>query len=133
MLEKFEIINGNMDMEFDSLVNVYTVSVDNDVLSLDYLYECSVENCILEEINNENLLVGINQVVINVTGDNYFDTYTFLVTKEESESVFYEIIIDNESLENSKLISWYETSYLIIFCVIILLITFKLMFFRKKR
>lgn len=130
MLENFEIINGEISPSFDPLNNIYTVNVENSVTSIEFTYEC--DNCTIEIFNNDILLEGENEVIINVYKDNEMELYTFLVNRDKSEVVFFEEnIIETDEIYNSKLMDSYEVEYLIIVCILLIFIVFKFIF-RKR-
>lgn len=132
MLENLEILNGEISPNFDSLNNMYSVNVTNEVSSLEFIYDC--ENCEVEIINNEILLEGLNEVYINVYSENNLEIYTFLVTREVSQSVFMEetLAIEENLDSTSLLIENYQVEQLIILCIILIIIVFKILFHKKR-
>lgn len=134
MLKDLTLLNAQLSIEFNSLLNIYTVSVDNEITSLDISYECLYEECEVKILNNDILLEGENEVIINVSGEDYFDTYTLIVTRKTSSTVFYEQNIDNLiSLENNTTsYPYYKVEYLI-FIVLVLIITLFYFIIAKKK
>ncbi|MFI3260873.1 MAG: hypothetical protein R3Y13_04085 [bacterium] len=134
MLKKLEIINGEMTLEFDSLVNTYTVNVENDVTKLLINYECENPNCRVEILQNDFLLEGRNEVEINVYGENEFSSYILVVTREKTSSAFHEENIENlVNIEgNTVEFENYAVEYLIVVCVVLIIIFYRILFPKKK-
>lgn len=130
MLESLEILNGEISLEFDPLISAYSVNVESDVSSLDFSYVCSNE-CDVEITGNTFITSESDVVVLSV--DN-ISKYTFYINKESTKSVMYEenvveaLEVEVVSVSNEN----YKVEYLIVICIVILLIAFKIIFKKKK-
>ena len=131
MLEELNILNGKLDLKFDKYNNIYTVEVEESVnsLELEYIasdgYKVSVNNNFL---NNE-----LNYVYLNVYNENETNTYTLIVTKKISETTsLIEDYKKSVMVEEMK-VPTYQVAFIISGCFIVLLITFFLLFHKKKR
>ncbi len=134
MLENLYITNGVVSPAFDSLVNIYTINVESDITSLNLDYEVS-GNYSVVVINNDNFVSGENTVIIEVN-DNLgnIEEYTLLVYKDNSVSTFD----SNNTLEKLEVaesvpVPNYVIPLLIISCLIIISVVFKLLFLNKKK
>lgn len=129
MVKNLEVLNGVISQEFDPLNNFYSVTVSNEIEFLNFSYDC--DDCSIEIINNNYLYEGDNEVYVNVYNGEFVDSYTFYVYKEKSEVVFSEFEI--ESIEsNSVLVEMYEVEQLLVLCLILIFITYKVLFHKKK-
>ena len=130
MLNDLEIINGELSPEFDSLNNIYSVTVTEDIDELVLEYSVS-DGYIVNVIDNQDLDEGENEVYLQVIKDEEINTYTLLVYKERSEPVFnYEYIpevieVDSEPPE-------YIAPLIGGICFLIILIVFLLLFKKRK-
>ncbi len=82
MLEELKILNGTIDLKFDKLNNIYTLSVSSNVEKLEFEYKIT-EGYNIEVIDNY-LDEDINNVYIKVYNDSEENIYTFIVYKESS-------------------------------------------------
>lgn len=130
MLEDLEVLNGEMDLEFSSLIDYYTVSVGNDVYSLNLNYKLS-DNATLNIRNNESLQEGNNYVYLDVYEGNKVNTYTLEVYKEVLKKTME--IVDDTSKVEVKSVPVY-TKYLLIFAgLIVILFTYKILFRKGEK
>lgn len=130
MLEDLEVLNGEMDLEFSSLIDYYTVSVGNDVYSLNLNYKLS-DSATLNIRNNESLQEGNNYVYLDVYEGNKVNTYTLEVYKEVLKKTME--IVDDTSKVEVKSVPVY-TKYLLIFAgLIVILFTYKILFKKGKK
>lgn len=130
MLEDLEVLNGEMDLEFCSLIDYYTVSVGNDVYSLNLNYKLS-DSATLNIRNNESLQEGNNYVYLDVYEGNEVNTYTLEVYKEVLKKTME--IVDDTSKVEVKSVPVY-TKYLLIFAgLIVILFTYKILFKKGKK
>ena len=132
MINELYIKNGKLSHSFDSLINLYTVNIDNNITKLDFDIVCN-KDCKYNILNNNYLLEGDNKVVIEVTCKDKKSNYTFLVNRKESSAVFKDTtIINREPLYNSREISIGTITILFIIILLIDLFLFKLLFKKKK-
>lgn len=130
MLNDLEIINGELSPEFDSLNNIYSVTVSEDVDELVMEYS-TTDGYIVNVIDNQDLDEGENEVYLQVIKDEEINTYTLLVYKESSEPVFnYEYV--PETIEVETELPEYVAPLIIGSCILIILIFAILLFKRKK-
>lgn len=130
MLKDLEVLNGEMSLQFDSLIDYYTVSVANEVSSLNLNYTLS-DNATLNIRNNENFQEGINYVYLDVYEDNEINTYTLEVYREVVKKTLE--IVDDTSKVEIKSVPVY-TKYLLIFAgLIVILFTYKILFGKRKK
>lgn len=130
MLNDLEIINGELSPAFDSLNNIYSVTVSEDVDELVMEYSAP-DGYIVNIIDNQDLDEGENEVYLQVIKDEEINTYTLLVYKESSEPVFnYEYV--PETIEVESELPEYVVPLIIGSCLLIILIFAILLFKRKK-
>ncbi len=130
MLSDLEIINGELSPAFDSLNNIYSVTVSEDVDELVMEYS-TTDGYIVNVIDNQDLDEGENEVYLQVIKDEEINTYTLLVYKESSEPVFnYEYV--PETIEVESELPEYVAPLIIGSCILIILIFAILLFKRKK-
>lgn len=130
MLNDLEIINGELSPAFDSLNNIYSVTVSEDVDELVMEYSAP-DGYIVNVIDNQDLDEGENEVYLQVIKDEEINTYTLLVYKESSEPVFnYEYM--TETIEVESELPEYVAPLIIGSCILIILIFAILLFKRKK-
>ena len=130
MLSDLEIINGELSPAFDSLNNIYSVTVSEDVDELVMEYS-TTDGYIVNVIDNQDLDEGENEVYLQVIKDEEINTYTLLVYKESSEPVFnYEYV--PETIEVESELPEYVAPLIIGSCILIIQIFAILLFKRKK-
>lgn len=131
MLMDLKVLNGNLELKFNEYTYEYTVTVENEVNSLEFDYNLqedaylSIRDNILDE--EENI------VYLDVYNVNDTITYTLYVYKEFTSEV---IGIDNykKSLEVSlnQEVETYKVQLLTIGVFLAIVIIFSLMFKRKR-
>lgn len=130
MLTDLEILNGELSPVFDIYNDIYSVTVDEDVDHLVMDYDVS-EGYVVNVIDNESLSAGENEVYIQVINGEDINTYTLLVYKEDSEPVVnYDYLM--EPLEVEEEMPEYVPPLIIGGCILIILITFFILFHKKK-
>ena len=131
MLKDLKILNGNLELKYNEYTYEYTVTVDNDVNSLEFEYVLD-DDCYVD-IKDNNLEKGENIVTLDVYNVDNSITYTFYVYKESEEEVNG---IDNymKSLEvastNNK--EFYKVQILSVSLFLTLIIIFSILFHKKK-
>ena len=110
--------------------NVYSVSIEENVTELMLEYKTNPEYYV-RVIGNNNLVPGDNVVFIEVTTDEYVNSYQLLVYKEYTESVFNVKELVSE-LEVKKEVPEYAAP-LIISIGFIIIVIFYLILFKKKK
>ena len=130
MLNELKVLNGVMTPKFDKYNNVYSVSIEENVTELMLEYKANPEYYV-RVIGNNNLVPGENVVFIEVTTDEYINSYQLLVYKEYTESVFNVKELVSE-LEVKKEVPEYVAP--LISCIGFLIIAmFYLLLFKKKK
>ena len=131
MLEKLEILNGILELEYNEYTYEYTVLVDNNVTSLDIDYVLK-EDCFIN-IRNNIIDSDENIVYVDVFNEDNNITYTLYVYRDDVSEVSG---IDNyvKSLEIPKNIevSPYKIQLLAVAMFLWLVIVFSIIFRRKK-
>ena len=131
MINDLQILNGNLELKFNPYTYEYTVKVDSDIESLEFSYNLEPD-CYIN-IRNNTLDNKENMVYVDVYNIDKTITYTFLVTKEEENSVSG---IDDykKSLEivNNESINILYVQCLGIGLVLTIIILFSIIFRRKK-
>lgn len=131
MLEKLEVLNGKMSLEFDPLNTKYTILIDNHTSKLDFIYELK-EGANIEVEGNDNL-ENNSDVAINVFNEKEKISYFFKIYKEENEEV-NKISIDSVDLEVPAKSDFFEYAGPTIACTCFLLILFLFVFlFHRKK
>ncbi len=131
MINDLQILNGNLELKFNPYTYEYTVKVDSNIESLEFSYNLEPD-CYIN-IRNNTLDNKENMVYVDVYNIDKTITYTFLVTKEEENSVSG---IDDykKSLEivNNESINILYVQCLGIGLVLTIIILFSIIFRRKK-
>ena len=131
MLKDLKILNGNLELKYNEYTYEYTVTVDNDVNSLEFEYVLD-DDCYVD-IKDNNLEKGENIVTLDVYNVDNSITYTFYVYKESGEEVNG---IDNymKSLEvaNTNNTEFYKVQILSVSLFLTLIIIFCILFHKKK-
>ncbi len=132
MLESLKILNGQMSPKFDKYTNVYTVSVATDItkLALDF---SSSKGYTVEILGNEDLQEGENIVSIVLANGEEQNTYMIYVNKEESKEALGVATNYGEALEVKKEVPNYVAPLLGGTCFLIILLTFVILFHKKKQ
>ena len=130
MLLDLEILNGELSPAFDIYNDIYSVTINEDIDSLVMDYEVE-EGYVVNVIDNNDLDAGENEVYLQVIKDEEINTYTLLVYKESSEPVFnYEYM--PEPVEVVEEMPEYIPPLIGGCCLLFILITFLLLFKRRK-
>lgn len=120
MLEELKILNGTMDLKFDKLNNIYTLSVSSNIEKLEFEYKIT-EGYNIEVIDNY-LDEDINNVYIKVYNDIEENIYTFIVYKESSyTSSLIDDYKNSLNVKKESVNSTYVYS-IIIGCIIVIII-----------
>ncbi len=130
MLNELKVLNGVMTPKFDKYNNVYSVSIEENVTELMLEYKANPEYYV-RVVGNNNLVPGDNVVFIEVTTDEYVNSYQLLVYKEYPESVFNVKELVSE-LEVKKEVPEYVAP-LIISGGFLIIVMFYLILFKKKK
>ncbi len=126
MLKDLTILNGEMDLKFNSLNTIYTITLNDFEESLEFDYVIDSENNL--SIIGNDIKEGENEVVLTVYNDNEMMSYYLSVYKEPSINV--NTNLNNESaLEVSKNnISEYAVPIISSVCFLTIIIFFSLLF-----
>lgn len=131
MLNDLKILNGTLELTFNKYTYEYTVIVDNNINTLDFVYKLE-DNCNIN-INNNLLNNYENIVTIDVYNDENIETYTFYVYKEATN---YTSLIDNykKSLEivNNIEVEPYKIQLLVSGIFLSIIIVFSILFRHKR-
>ncbi len=127
MLEDLKVLNGTMSLDFDSLNNIYTISVEEDVQELDLDYKVSTGYNI--SIIGNNLTNNLNEVVISVYNDEEVNSYYLYVTKEVNVA---QVVDNNTNLEIKEEINPLVLPSIASLCFIIILLLFVIIYKNKK-
>lgn len=130
MLLDLKILNGDMPLKFDKYVNNYTVEIKEDVTKLEIEYICNNDDLVTIK-NNDNLDFGINHIFIEVVNNEEKNVYVLEIYKKRDENVFNEIKIESE-IKNEEKIPNYVPIGLIVGGFFIILLTFWILFHKKK-
>ena len=131
MLKDLKVLNGNLELKFNEYTYEYTVTVDNNIDSLELEYKLE-DNCFINISNN--ILNDIENIVyIEVYNEENIDTYTLYVYKEKSD---YTTGIDNykKSLEivNAREIEIYKLQLLGVGIFLSIIIVFSIIFHHRR-
>ena len=79
LLKKLEVKNYSIEPKFDMDTKTYSVTVDNEITSLDLLVETLDDNATYTITGNENFAVGNNEVRIEVLSSDGVTTETYII------------------------------------------------------
>lgn len=130
MLTDLKIANGNLELMFNEYTYEYTVTVDDDITSLDFIYD--LDNDAYINIRGNILNNSENIVYIDVYSEENIITYTFYVYKGNIETVNnIDYFISSLEVSNIEQIPLYKVQLLScsIFLILIIILT---ILFRKK-
>ncbi len=132
MLNKLEVLNGEMSLKFDPLNTIYTINVKEEVTSLKLEYEIGEDNEI--SIYGNNLKKGLNEVVITVYNDKEQMSY-YLEVFREGEEMASEVVKTEEKLEiaNNSFLVERRAEWISVVCFIFILLFFTLLFKKNKK
>lgn len=132
MLKELEILNGNLELDFNEYTYTYTVTVNKDVNSLEFDYVLE-EECYIN-IRNNTLVEEENIVSVDVYNLDKTITYTFYVYKEESKTVSgIDDFVSSLEVSSEKTVSIQTIQILSCSLFLAILILFSIIFRRKKQ
>lgn len=130
MLKELKILNGILELEFNEYTYEYTVTVEDDVSSLDFSY--LLEDNTYINIRGNSLSNIENIVYIDVYNKDKTITYTFYVYKESNEQVNgIENFVSSLEVVKEENISLYKVQILTCTMFLIIVILFAIIFRRK--
>ncbi|MCM1052929.1 MAG: hypothetical protein NC483_03025 [Ruminococcus sp.] len=132
MLKNLEILNGDMPLKFNSLNTIYTINLYTDDDILKFNYEIDSNDKI--SVAGNNLTDDINEVVLTVYNDLESESYYLYVYKNEDTLISK----DSSSLTSLEIaskeeVSTYAAPTIGAICFLIILLTFTLLFKKKKK
>ena len=131
MLQDLTILNGEMTPKFDVYNDIYSVSVKEDITSLEIDYVVDEDHSV-EIVGNQGFISGENFVYINVIKENEQNTYTLIVNKEKTETTST-IDLFNEPVEIVEPLPEYVAPLIGVICFVIILSTFSVLFHKKRK
>lgn len=131
MLKELKILNGILELEFNEYTYEYTVVVDSDVLSLDFVYTLS-DNCNIN-IRGNLLYNDENIIYIDVYNETDKLTYTLYVYKENEELVSgIDNFVNSLNINSKEDVPVYKVQILTVSMFLIIIILFSIIFKRKR-
>jgi len=132
MLKELKILNGTLDLEFNEYIYEYTLSVKENINSLEFSY-ILCDNCSLNirgnELNSKN-----NIVYLDIYNEENTQTYTFYVYKESSEVVSgIDDFVNSIELSKPEEISLYKVQLLSVGIFLVIIILFSIIFKKNKK
>jgi len=132
MLKDLKILNGNLELEFNEYTYEYTVTVENNVNSLDIDYLLAEDSYI--KIKDNILDEEENIVYLNVYNVNEEITYTLYVYKELTSEVSG---IDNYKMSllayEKEELEVYKIQLLTVSVFLLIVLVFSILFRRKRK
>ncbi len=132
MIHDLEILNGTLELNFNEYTYFYTVTVSDEVSSLEFSYKLADDTYV--EVKNNELTEEENTVTLEVYNVNDSVTYTFLVYKNKTEAVSG---IDNymKSLESENIDTFNlpKVQILAISIFLLIILIYSLLFHRKTK
>lgn len=126
----FEILNGELEKTFDEETYLYNVYVGEDTNFLQLNFKMH-EGCTINVVGNKDFMDKENYVFVEITKNEKVTTYTFIVHKESAETVFeYDEAIPLEITNKNNAFNY--TFYIIVICIILIVVLFKIIFRHKK-
>lgn len=132
MLEDLEILNGQMTPKFDKYNDIYTVEIDYNIESLVIDYKLA-ENTNISIYGNEDLKVGENIIYLELVKDDIKKVYTIYANKKEEVKSSFSEFNSMEKVEVPKKTPQYVAPLIGASCFLIILITFCLLFAKRKK
>lgn len=130
MLKELKILNGILELEFNEYTYEYTVTVEDNVSSLDFSY--LLEDNTYINIRGNSLSNIENIVYIDVYNKDKTITYTFNVYKESNEQVNgIENFVSSLEIVKEENVSLYKVQILTCSMFLIIVILFAIIFRRK--
>lgn len=130
MLENLIINNGTMTPVFNKEITSYDITINSSETYLDINY-LPTDNSEVNIIGNNNLNEGNSIVLIEVLANEKITTYTLNVYKETTVTSIENIPL--EPLEVTKELPTYVAPSIAIVCFLIILLTFRILFIRKRK
>ena len=134
MLKNLEIKNGTMTPKYDQYIDTYTVTINKDVTELDIYYEAILDSCEVTITGNENIT---NDKGVGVLISNNEDKRLIKlnVIKEDSNEAaglknYFTALEVNKKKEE---ISEYVAPIIGGACFLLIIITFSILFHKKKK
>ena len=130
MLNDLKVLNGNLELTFNNLNYEYTVEVEEDIKKLEFSFKYD-DGVNIEVIDND--LNNIDNIVyIKVSKDNKEDIYTFYVHKKIINEVTGIDLFKNSLEVKGEELALYKVQILSISIFLIIVLTFSLLFKKKK-
>ncbi len=127
-----DVKNGILEPEFQNEIYSYYIGVDEEVKSVDFDFQVDSKTKI-NILGNDDLKIGDNYIFIELDKDNKLKTYTFLVNKEQTATVFnYDEPVKLE-VEPIKKENYEIVPGIVILCLSLILLLFKIIFLSKKK
>lgn len=131
ILESLTIKNGTLSIPFEKLNNEYTVILDKEEYQLDLEYEVDPSITVIVKDNHD--LMNNSLVTISLTDEKNIVEYHLQILKEEEEATTNVFLEDNPvSLETSFMYQ-YKIYIIPTVCLLLLFLTFKILFPKKKK
>jgi hypothetical protein len=132
MFNYFLVTNGTLNQEFDSRINTYYVTVDENTTELEFNYEKN-SNFDLFIIGNDSFKEGTNYLFLEILQNNELKTYTFVVNKKsEIEVASYDDTSVTLEIPSNNIQKPYLAPLISILCLIFITFIFYLLFLKKK-
>lgn len=129
-LEELTILNGELSPSFDKLNNEYTIILPKEEYTIEINYKAS-EGCDVSLADNFDLQNN-SQVTLLVTNEKNKSEYHFHILKEEEEETL--TTFNEEKIEvPSGFMYTYKLYIIPSICFLLIIITYKCIFYKKKK
>lgn len=129
MLKELKILNGNLELLFNEYTYEYTVTVEDNISSLDFSYLLE-ENTYIN-IRGNNIVNDETIIYIDVYNEEKSITYTFYVYKENNEVFSIDNYISSLEVSKKEETSLFQVELLCCGIFLVIVILFSIIFKRK--
>lgn len=127
-MNNLEVLNGEMALKYDKNIDTYSIKVSSDVNALEIKYELD-DTSTLNVYGNTLLSPGENKVILACKNNDDIRYITLVVNKEKAlKTTSLNVDYSNEK----KVLPSFTIPLIASICFVLILITYYLLFKKKK-
>lgn len=127
-MNNLEVLNGEMALKYDKNIDTYSIKVSSDVDALEIKYELD-DTSTLNVYGNTLLSPGENKVILACKNNDDIRYITLVVNKEKAlKTTSLNVDYSNEK----KVLPSFTIPLIASICFVLILITYYLLFKKKK-